>query len=706
MKKQSSFVIDDKWSAADAEMLSAALHFVRHSSDSTKAVEMAAILDELKVDAESIVAAMLYAVTDYEKEVSQLSQLQFPLAVKNLANEVHTLLAEESGWVAQLEAQPQRTRQRTEAHHMMLLSMMQDVRAVFILLAHQLWQMRNIKDASEEHRKAVAWETRAIFAPLANRLGIGHLKWELEDLAFRYLEPDSYKMIAQALEERRTDREVFIETMVAEVSGLLETAGISAKVYGRPKHLFSIWRKMQLKHLEFDELYDVRALRVMVDSVRDCYAALSEVHARWSYIPGEYDDYIAAPKSNNYQSLHTAVLGEGGKSVEIQFRTWDMHEHAELGVAAHWRYKEGGGKRDEGVEKRVESLRQALEAVKQDESLNPAELEKSAGNIYVLTPKGSVVELGAGATPLDFAYHVHTEVGHRCRGAKVNGQMVPLTTRLKSGQHVEIITVKEGAPSRDWLTRSAGYLATSRARAKVKAWFKAQFREQDIAVGKLAVSKESAKRGLQSIDLSPCLSRFNFSHEDDLLAAIGRGEIGVAQVFNLLVEPQKEEPEFPEITEPKSSPALSKGEVDVSGVGNLMTQFARCCKPMSGDDIVGFITRGRGVSIHRATCSNAVEMMQQHPDRFIEVKWSNAERTHYEVDIEVLALDRSGLLRDVSSVLAAEDVNVLAANTRSDKRSQEARMRLTLELADAGALDKTLKKLGQLRSVLSVYRVK
>ncbi|MDH5217719.1 MAG: bifunctional (p)ppGpp synthetase/guanosine-3',5'-bis(diphosphate) 3'-pyrophosphohydrolase, partial [Gammaproteobacteria bacterium] len=631
---------------------------------------------------------------------------RFNQSIIDLCAESHRLVAEEDGWVSQLERQKEVDKVDTKSHHMMLLSMMKDVRAVFVLLAHQLWIMRHLKNETDEHKKAEAWETRAIFAPLANRLGIGQLKWELEDWAFRYLEPEHYKSIATFLEERREDRETFIVNVVKELTSLLEEAGVPAKVYGRPKHIYSIWKKMENKHLAFDELYDVRALRVMVDDIGQCYTALSAVHSHWPFIPGEYDDYISAPKANNYQSLHTAVIGPQGKTLEIQIRTQEMHEHAELGVAAHWRYKEGGG-RDEGLERRIEQLRQLLEEGKSlDDGLTDSGVIKA--NVFVLTPKGQVLELPPNATPLDFAYHVHTNVGHRCRGAKVNGKMVTLTSTLNSGDTVEIITSKVGQPSRDWLSPSSGYLASSRARSKVRQWFKQQFRDENISAGKAAIHREAIKRGIADPRLDDAAIRFNMHSEDDVFAAIGRGELGAAQVVNVVYEEHKTtpEPEDEIAISSASKKTTSSGKIEVYGVGDLLTHMARCCKPVPGDQIVGFITRGRGVSIHRSNCNNMHSLAELHEDRVIDVSWGQDDRGNYEVDIEIDAMDRSGLLRDVTSVLASEDVNVLGANTHTNRKTHEAQLRLTLEISNSQKLDRALSKLRQLRGVFEAVRIK
>ncbi|MDH5547248.1 MAG: bifunctional (p)ppGpp synthetase/guanosine-3',5'-bis(diphosphate) 3'-pyrophosphohydrolase [Gammaproteobacteria bacterium] len=698
MKSDSVFEFDQTWDQQQRQLIEQAMLVAEQQGKKSEAAEHAAIMQELRVDHEIIAAGILFA-SGISKPVG------FDDRLSALCQEAMRLNAEEDGWIAQLEQQNDLNTEDTQSHHMMLLSMMKDVRVVFILLAHQLWIMRHIKGADPKHRRAEAWETRVIFAPLANRLGIGQLKWELEDLAFRFLEEDGYKEIAKKLEEKRQDREDYIRNVVSALSTLLEESGVRAQVYGRPKHIYSIWKKMQAKNLEFEDLYDVRAIRVLVDDISQCYTALSAVHSKWPFIPGEYDDYISAPKSNNYQSLHTAVIGPEGRTVEIQIRTHDMHEFAELGVAAHWRYKEGG-RRDEGLEKRIESVRQMLEEGRIDES-DSEMVSSDEESVFVLTPKGQVLELPSGSTPLDFAYHIHTELGHRCRGAKINGDMVQLTTKLNSGDHVEIITTKIGQPSRDWLSPSSGYLKSSRARAKVRQWFKQQFRDENISAGKAAVHKEAVKRSIGEPDLSSVVPRFNFSSTDDVYAAIGRGELGAAQVVNVVQETvQAPVVEPDEIHTSSARKSVGSGKIDVYGVGDLLTHMARCCKPMPGDEIVGFITRGRGVSIHRQDCANARALGEQNSDRLINVSWGKQDHGNYEVDILIEALDRSGLLRDVTSVLSAEDVNVVAANTFSNRKLQQATLKLTLEINNSQKLDRALNRLQQVRGVFEAVRTK
>jgi len=702
MKRIAASQWQDSFNEQESQIIQTALKFSTtgklSENDSADRDNIADVLDHINVDYQTIAAAiLLVGLQNKAFELDDLSST-FELPVIQLADESRSLIYEEGLWLDKLE--DDFAEQDVSSHHMMLLGIMKDARAVFILLAKQLIRMHSLSSRPENVQRRIAKESRYIFSPLANRLGIGQLKWELEDLAFRYLHPQEYKTIAKALEETRVDREQYMAAIVAMLQSALDDANIKAEVYGRPKHIFSIWRKMQNKDLQFSDLYDVRAMRVMVDDLAACYSVLSIVHGLWEFIPQEYDDYIAAPKNNNYQSLHTAVAGPAGKVVEIQIRTEEMHAHAELGVAAHWRYKEGG-KHDENLEQHIESLRRVLS----EDSNNDKATIKKQSRIYVLSPKGNVIELPAGGTPLDFAYHIHTDVGHKCRGAKVNGKMVALTTPLQSGQTVEIITAKNAKPSRDWLVSHFGYLKSSRSRAKVKHWFKREFREEYIATGKAAIVKEAGVLPANSV-LQPQVKAFNLSQVDDVYAAIGRGDIGVQHVLNALKSPETDEESAPPILPRKHKEYTATNDIEVQGVEGLMLSLARCCKPMAGDEVTGFITKGRGVTIHRADCRNIEEMKRRFPEHFIDVNWGNIEGRIYEVDVEILAMDRSGLLRDVTALLAGENVNVSGANTYTDKKLQQARMRLNIELNSSEQLPGVLAKLLNLRGVFEAVRVK
>ena len=563
----------------------------------------------------------------------------------------------------------------------------------------------------EQEQQRIAQETLDIFTPLANRLGMGQIKWELEDLSLRYLEPDTYRKLARALAERRANREHYINAVMEKLRRELSQVGIQGQVSGRVKHIYSIWHKMQRKKLPFDEIFDVRAVRIIVPSVAECYAALGVVHSLWNHLHKEFDDYIANPKENGYQSLHTAVIGPDGKTLEVQIRTLEMHRNAELGVAAHWRYKEGGSAQSSAFEQQIAWLRKMLEwkeeAADDGDFLDRFKAEVFQDRVYVVTPKGTIVDMPQGATPLDFAYHIHTEVGHRCRGAKVDGRIVPLTYELKSGQQVDVLTAKNASPSRDWLSPYLGYLKSSRARAKVRHWFKQQDHEKNIAAGRTALERSFQRLDvdIKQADLQKIAERLNFTSVDELYAALGHGDLTtgsvVAKVQELIV------PSTPTEFLPISRRTRTQeggGEVQIRGVGNLLTQMANCCKPLPPDPIVGFITRGRGVTIHRQDCANVLDLMNRHPERCIEVDWGQETQAAYSVDVQIDAYDRPGLLRDITTVFANERANVVKANLSTDPDSSMARMALTLEIADLGQLSRLLDKVLRLPNVVAAQR--
>jgi GTP pyrophosphokinase len=530
-----------------------------------------------------------------------------------------------------------------------------------------------------------------IFAPLANRLGVWQVKWELEDLSFRYLEPDLYKKIARLLDEKRLGREQYIADVREQLRQELHKNGVVAEVSGRPKHIYSIYKKMKRKGVDFSEVYDVRAVRVLVSDLKDCYTALGVVHSLWQPIPGEFDDYIAHPKGNDYRSLHTAVVGPEAKALEVQIRTHDMHNHAELGVAAHWRYKEGG-RQDAGFEEKIAWLRQIMEW-KEDvhdagELMEQFKTGLFQDTVYILTPQGKVVALPKGATPIDFAYHVHTNLGDRCRGAKVDGNIVPLTYPLANGQRVEILTVKQGGPSRDWLNPSLGYVRTSRAKAKIRHWFKHQHYDENVAQGREALEKETHRLGLSLPNLEALAQKNHFARPEDLLAAIGRGDITARQVMAVIQEEVELAEEEWHLPAPRAGIGPSASGVLIHGEGGLLTTIAKCCKPVPPDAIVGFVTRGRGVAIHRQDCPNVLHLDESQRDRLLVASWGTKKGGHYEVDVEIEANDRQGLLRDVSEVMTREKVNVTAVSTLS--RGLQAGMRFTVQIADLDQLARIL----------------
>ncbi len=596
---------------------------------------------------------------------------------------------------------------QSDALRKMLLAVVSDVRLVLVRIAEQLYRLRQAKSAPRAVQQQIALETREIYAALASRLGVWQLKWELEDLAFRYLEPETYQSIAAALNEKRTEREAFINQVKSLLQGELREQGIEAEISGRPKHIYSIWRKMQRKDAGLEALYDIRAVRLLVDDVKDCYAALGTVHNLWSYLPGEFDDYIANPKGNNYQSLHTAVIGPEGKTVEIQIRSHDMHRQAELGVAAHWRYKEGGGA-EAAFDQKIRFLRQMLEpsdaAGDSQDLLAQIRDDVFEDRVYAISPKGDVVELAANATPLDFAYHVHTQVGHRCRGAKVNGRIVPLTYRVQNGDKIEIITGSQAQPSRDWLSPKLGYLASARARAKVRSWYRLQDRDQHLRQGKDILDRELTRLGIRDVATEDIAKALKHKNTDALCVALGAGDLTSASVATALQNMRGASiPE--EIRHRKPRPkGKSKDAVAVSGVGDLMSNFARCCRPVPPEEIVGYITQGRGVSIHRSDCGNLLGLAQRHAERIIEVNWGSDESATYPVDLRIRAMDRNGLLRDISSVLADENAGVTGVNTHTDKKTLQSVMDISMEIQDLPTLSTAIARLEQVPNGVSVKR--
>jgi GTP pyrophosphokinase len=667
------------------------------------ASETSEILLELALDHECVAAAWLVPQLRAHPESARALRERFGARMIDLAEGV--LRMGEIGALSGKALAPERPEAQSmqlEALRKMLLAMVQDVRVVLIKLADHLRELRVVVKSGDAARQMeLAGLTRDIFAPLANRLGVWQLKWELEDLSLRLLEPESYKRIARLLDEKRQDREHYIENVVAQLKGELTRAGIAAEVSGRPKHIASIHRKMKSKDLDFEGLYDVRAVRVLVEDIKDCYTVLGIVHSLWSPLPKEFDDYIAKPKANNYRSLHTAVTGPEGKSVEVQIRTREMHEHSELGVAAHWQYKEGG-RADRSYQEKIAWLRQVLEW--KDEVSDAGELAEQfrtglfEDTVYVLTPQGRVVDLPKGSTPVDFAYHVHTELGHRCRGARVDGVMVPLNTPLANGQQVEVITAKQGGPSRDWLNSQLGFLKSQGARSKVRQWFNRLNLESDMAQGRIVLEKELQRRGQSKTNLDQLAADMGFERLGDLLSGLGRGEIGPKAIDDAL---KPEEPEAAAEEEPiiTRRPTRGGGGVLVVGVDKLLTSPAKCCRPAPPERIVGFVTRGRGVSVHRADCANLARL---DPERRIAAEWGEPGTATFPVEIIVDAIDRTGLLRDISEVLSRERINVTATRTNSTDLS--ARMRFTVEITNLDQLQGVLALIREVKGVVGAAR--
>ena len=658
----------------------------------------AALLDDaleslraLGSDEDALLAAALHALGDAAPEAQRTAILR---AHPGVAALLEGQDAAAQVWALHAEAGNARNQ---EGLRRLLLAMVQDLRVVPILLARQLARMRRMDDLDPAQRAAMARLTRDLHAPLANRLGIWQLKWELEDLAFRALEPATYQRIARLLDDNRGGRERYIAQVRAQLADALAAHGIVAEVAGRPKHIYSIWRKMQKKGVPIGELYDLRALRVLVEDVAACYAALGVVHALWTPVPGEFDDYIARPKRNDYRSLHTAVLGPAGKTVEVQIRTREMHRQAELGVAAHWRYKEGRAGNDAALSRRIEWMRQLLEAGT-DGVQGGFESELAEDRVYALTPKGEVVDLPAGATPLDFAYHVHTEVGHRCNGAKVNGRIVPLQTQLRSGDRVEILTAKTAAPRRDWLVVANGFLASPRSREKVRGWFHKLDRTRNVQAGRELLEKELRRLGLLQHDLAPVLPRFNVATVDELQVLVALGDVGPSQVSRALLDLERPlEPEAPVLRQPRRAAKAKPASLTVVGVDNLLVQVARCCQPLPGEAISGYLTRGRGITVHRADCPALLRLAAKQPQRVLPVEWGIAVGAQ-EVAITVEGVDRKALLKDLTDTIAQADAHVgdLHAETL---RGGRIRIRIRLRVPGFEELSRLLGKLERLPGV-------
>ncbi len=674
----------------------------------------------LSMDIESLCAALIFPLANDEVVSEEELEKTVGPGIVSLVHGVRDMDA-----IRQLKAihNDSMASEQVDNVRRMLLAMVEDFRCVVLKLAERIMNLREVKDAPEDERVLAAKESTNIYAPLANRLGIGQLKWELEDYCFRYLHPDEYKRIAKLLHERRIDREQYIDNFVDNLRKEMAKEGVRAEVYGRPKHIYSIWRKMQKKSLAFDELFDVRAVRIVAERLQDCYGALGTVHTLYRHLPNEFDDYVANPKPNGYQSIHTVVLGPEGKTVEIQIRTRQMHEDAELGVAAHWKYKEGPSSSHArgaaGHEERIAWLRKLIswqeEMADSGELLEEVRSQVFDDRVYVFTPKGDVVDLPAGSTPLDFAYHIHSDIGHRCIGAKIGGRIVPFTYQLQMGDQVEVITQKQPNPSRDWLNPNLGFITTSRGRAKIHNWFRKQDRDKNILAGRQILDNE-----LNQMDISLreaeklLLPRYNVTSLDELLAAIGGGDIRLHQMVNFLQaklnKPTAEEQDreaLRQLTQKSHAPTSRKesGRVVVEGVGNLMHHIARCCQPIPGDDIVGFITHGRGISIHRADCDQLSELISTAPERIVDAVWGESYSSGYSLVVRVTANDRSGLLRDITTILANEKVNVLGVSSRSDTKKQLATIDMDIEIYNHQVLGRVLSRLNQVPDIIDARRL-
>ena len=678
--------------------------------------EMVEILCQLNMDDATLQAALVFPYCEqhalseddiYEEFGGEIRDLIVGVRRMDAIKSLHARKVKGSGFAEKSDEQ------HIDSIRRMLLAMVEDVRAVVIKMAERICALQQVKKADEETRVMVARECASIYAPLANRLGIGQLKWELEDLAFRYLHPITYKQIAKQLDGKRRERAEYIETIVGDLQGLLDSEEIRAEVYGRPKHIFSIWKKMQKKRLTFEQLFDIRAVRIIAERLQDCYAALGTVHASYKHLPNEFDDYIATPKPNGYQSIHTVIVGPEGKSVEIQIRTQKMHQDAELGVAAHWKYKEGSTGKQSGYDERINWLRRILawqeEVAESGDLVEELRSQVFDDRVYVFTPKGDVIDLPQGATPLDFAYYIHSNVGHRCIGAKVNGRIVPFTYLLQSGDQIEVLTGKEPNPSRDWMHPGLGYVHSSRARATIHSFFKKQDRDKNLAAGKELLERELQRAHLPAKVPNEAFEKFNLQTLDDLYTAVGAGDVRVMQVINFihhLQEPPAPEPEIsPKVKTRKTAAGTGKKDaVVVQGVGHLMSQLANCCKPVPGEAILGYITQGRGVSVHKENCDQLQHLLSQHPERQIEVNWSQELKVGFETGIDIFCHDRTGLLRDITTVLANENVPLLGVNSLSDKNRQTALITISIEVQDLDTVSKVLTRLRQLKGVTDAKR--
>lgn len=675
-------------------------------------------LAQMRLDDAALMAGWLFAVPHVDEKWREKMEPVFGSEVAHLVDGLARLHRLRDVTRAAVEEREAGDDSQIETLRKMLLAMVADVRVVLIRLASRTQTLRYLsKRPDDAQGVAAAREALDFYAPLANRLGVWQLKWELEDLSFRLINPEAYRQIAGMLDARRHEREGYIAQVVDTLREELAAAGIQAEVAGRPKHIYSIYNKMRQKSLSFDDLYDVRALRVLVDDVKDCYAALGVVHNLWQPIPKEFDDYISRPKGNNYRSLHTAVIGPDDLALEVQIRTHEMHRQAELGVAAHWRYKEAGVRSSSqavkstgAFDEKVALLRQLLawrDEVALAEGWRAATLKARLDDtIYVLTPQGRVIDLPQGSTPVDFAYALHTDLGHRCRGARVDGAMVPLNTPLATGQRVEIITTKTGGPSRDWLNPNLGYLASHRGRAKVRQWFNQLELDETVAQGRALVEKELQRIGRTGANLEQMAQTLGFKNTEELFVTAGRGEWSLRQIANAFETPADAEGPADETLAPKRSRigAETGGKgILIVGVDRLMTQLARCCKPAPPDAITGFVTRGKGVSIHRADCSNFANLRKKNPERVIETQWGAQQDALFAIDVEIEANDRPGLLRDIGEVFSREGVNVTA--TRSNSRKQMAYMALTVEVAGLAKLYKALEILREVPGVTAARRV-
>jgi GTP pyrophosphokinase len=675
-------------------------------------VSVAQILADLRLPGPAIAAGLLHDVVEDTPVTLEDVQREFGTEISQLVNGVTKLtqlprVLRDDGRLPPVPPADEDARRKAldvETLRKIFLAMGDDVRVVVIKLADRLHNMRTLDHLPAERRKTIAQETQELFAPLANRLGIWQMKWELEDLSFRYVNPQKYKEIASKLEERRSDREAMMRAIVDHLKETLAEADISVEVSGRPKHIYSIYRKMVRKVVPFESVHDIRAVRIIVKDIPSCYVALGVIHNHWLPLPGEFDDYIASPKDNFYQSLHTSVVYDDGKTLEVQIRTQEMHQNAELGIAAHWRYKEEGvSKRDRAFERRVLWLRSLMDW-RQDvddaaDFIDGMKTDVLEERVYAFTPKGDVIDLPTGSTPIDFAYHVHTDIGHHCRGARVNGKIVPLEYRLRTGDQVEVITTRSGGPSRDWLNPHLGLVKSQRALSKIRQWFKRQDQEQNITIGREMVGRELHRLGVEGITFETLAKQIGYATVDDFFAAVGSGDISPARIISKILETEQTGLEI--IPSPGVPSSQTAGNIQVTGLRGMLTNLARCCKPVPGDPIVGYITRGHGATIHRTDCSNIMRIPDK--ERLVRVSWGRAERT-YPVVARITAYDREGLLRDVSSLVTEEHINMNQVNVST--KGHLATIDMLMEVTDINQLSRVLNRIEALPNVLEARRVR
>jgi len=669
-----------------------------------RSVDVAQILSQLKVDEETLIATLVSdtnLVTVYSIE---MIEERFGHSTADLVAGIRKL-----NQFKEFDINRRSDDIQNERLRQMLLAMTSDIRIMIVKLAYRVARLRHLKYEDQSARHQIAAETELIFSPLANRLGIAQLKWELEDLSFRYLHEKEYKEIASQLSVKRVEREAYIHNMMEVLNNLLLSQEIHANISGRPKHIYSIWKKMQRKKLPMDELYDLRAVRIYVDTVKDCYEVLGLIHSRWSYIKGEFDDYIATPKENGYQSIHTVIIGPEGYTVEIQIRTPEMHYNSEYGVAAHWRYKEDGKGFDKNLERSISNVRQMLESSDDPEIFNEISTELQSQNIFVMTPANEIITLRQGATPLDFAYNIHTQLGHRCRGAKVNGRIQTLSTTLKTGDKVEILSIKNGQPSRNWLNPNLGYLTSSSARNKVRNWFNKQNREENIIAGEAILNRELKRLHGESVTLAQLLKRFKYDSSELFFEDIGKSRINerqLATAVQRLLKPQEKQTNQQKAFAFKTTGEPLESEENiayVTGAVHLKTSLAPCCAPKTGDDIIGYVTRGRGITVHKKDCANILNLTHEELQRLIEVSWNKdqAEQPSYQANLHIVAFDRKGLLRDVMDTLTQLNINLIDSQTHTDIQERTVDMSLTLEIETDAVLGDILDYIERIRNIES-----